>query len=153
VQQYNAKAHHILETAGFTPKILYSSMEDLKFNKPTELHMVIMEYIEGDNAYEHHGDKLLPSSIFNQVETTLETTLQKLHAANIVFGDLHCPNLLTYDEHVLLFDYNWCSKHNTEKYISNFVEWTPSNQLYPNVEPGRVMMIEHDLFMLNQLRL
>jgi hypothetical protein len=147
VQRYNVEAHRILEAAGFAPKLFYSSTEDLNPANHPGLKMVVMEHIDGETAHELYGDRPLPPPIFDQVEIAL----QKLHEANIVYGDLRHPNLMIYNERVLFIDYDWCSEHNKGKYPIS-LNRRPNINWHPDVEPGGLMMTDHDIYMLDQLR-
>lgn len=147
VQRYNAQAHCLLAIAGRAPELIYCSKEDPNPPALSGLIMVVMGYIDGQTAHQQYGNQQLPQPIFDQIEEALGI----LHAKNIVFADLHHPNIMiTKDGCVLLVDFNWCGVHeedtlNDARNITNRINW------HPDVKRGGGMAKEHDIFRLKSM--
>ncbi|KAH9022487.1 hypothetical protein EDB85DRAFT_1818644, partial [Lactarius pseudohatsudake] len=113
---------------------------------------IVMEYIDGGKtAYQQYGNHQLDQHIFDQVEEALGI----LHGRNIVFGDLHYPNIMiTKDRCVLLIDFDWCGEHEKDTYPGslNVDHNTNSIDWHPGVERGGKMVKEHDTFMLKKMK-
>ncbi|RIA94123.1 hypothetical protein C1645_690128, partial [Glomus cerebriforme] len=72
-----------------------------------------------------------------------------LHEQNIVFGDLRRPNILVTIKGTILVDFEWCGKHNTDRYpvtMSTEISWPEG------ARPGGLLMRAHDDHWLQVLR-
>ena len=108
VEQYGVEAHQLLADAGMAPQLLYCGLLDgegdvRNAGSHTRVNMIIMEYIEGYTA-----DKapVLPKDIREKTEKAI----QKLHDAQLVFGDLRAPNVVVSGDGAFLVDFGWAGK-------------------------------------------
>ena len=161
VDRYGVEAHQLLADAGLAPQLLYCGLlngeDDVRdsgsravgitkdgglYVGPTR--MVVMEYIKGTTAVER-------ASWPNDARKQVEEAVQKLHAAQLVFGDLRGPNVIFSEEgKAFLIDFDWAGRVNEAWYprnLSTGVEW-PVKAEELEMEP--ILMV-HDWFMLNQL--
>jgi serine/threonine protein kinase len=154
VQYYNEEAHRLLAAAGLAPELLYCSKEDSESEYLGELIMVVMEYVEGQTAHKRYGNKGLPKGVLAQVRKAVEM----LHEKETVFGDLREPNIMVKDDgHTMLIDFDWCGKHGKHRYPVSLndsrdiekggIDW------HADVKRGGVMMMEHDIYRLNNFKI
>ena len=159
VDRYGVDAHQLLADAGMAPRLLYCGLLDGRddardagshakgrtrggglYVGPTR--MVVMDYIEGEAAAE--------SGSWPGAREKVEQAVQKLHAAQLVFGDLRGPNIIFSEDKVYLIDFDWAGKVNEARYprnLSGSVRWPGKAE---ELEMAPILM-EHDLFMLEQL--
>jgi RIO-like serine/threonine protein kinase len=115
--------------------------------------MVVMELVEGCDAYQKFKYKELPSAVMKDVELALK----KLHDAGLVFGDLRRPNVMVYkpqgkdDEEWrgLLVDFDWAGPVGEVKYppmLNKKISWPGG------VDAETEIKKDHDLQMLKRLR-
>ena len=150
VQRYNPHAHHLLANADFAPQLHYSSLslDHAEMNTAGELGMVVMDFVEGMDAYKMYPDGQLPDTIYDQVKTAVEI----LHENSLVFGDLRLLNvIITEQQKPMLIDFDWCGLDNTGRYpISlndvQFIAW------HKDVERNGIMHKEHDISMLYAMK-
>jgi len=159
VEQYGVEAHQLLADAGMAPRLLYCGLLDggcdvrnagsrTRVNTTGGLYtcpvdMVVMEYVEG-----HTVDKapVLPKDVREKTEKAI----QKLHDAQLVFGDLRAVNVMVSGDKVFLIDFDWAGKVNEARYplnLSKSVKWPKEAQ---ELEMEYILM-DHDRFMLDQL--
>jgi serine/threonine protein kinase len=147
-QRYNWMAHRLLAGHDFAPKLLYypamNSNSDLSEGIFGGLQMIVMEYVDGEIAYDV-PEQLSPA--FEDVEKAIKV----LHDEGLVFGDLRTPNIMIKKDtgKVLLIDFDWCAKAGEGCYPTTI---NTEECWHPYVEGGGVMQKEHDLFMLGLLR-
>ena len=160
VERYGLEAHDLLASKGMAPRLLYCGPLDgqadvrsvgNRIQDTTEpgglydgtIRMVAMEYIKGSTM-----DKaLLPPG---DTPAQIEQALKALHDQQLVFGDLRAPNIMISGSYVYLIDFDWAGKVNEACYplhLSEKVVW-PRDP--PELELKPILM-EHDLFMLEQL--
>ena len=160
VDRYGVEAHQLLADAGMAPRLLYCGLLDGENDvRNTGSHakgritggglylgpmrMVVMDYIEGTTAAESAS---WPGSAREKVEEVV----QKLHAAQLVFGDLRGPNIMFSEGKALLIDFDWAGKVNEARYprnLSRSVRW-PEEAGELEMKP---ILMDHDRFMLEQL--
>lgn len=160
VGRYGVSAHELLAGEGIAPQLLYCGSLDGKndvrdsANPALEsavvgglylgpIRMVVMEHIEGDTM-----DKVshLPKNAHAQVEKAIE----KLHDAQLVFGDLRQPNIMISGSTVFLIDFDWAGKVNEVRYprnLSRNVNWPKAAE---DLEFQPILM-GHDRYMLDLL--
>ncbi|KAI0338092.1 hypothetical protein BDW22DRAFT_1402168 [Trametopsis cervina] len=107
-ERYSVRAHRILAEceAPKAPKLYFA--ERLLGG----VWMVVMEYLEGQDADRKFGDKALPDSVVRDIEEALKL----LHGENLVFGDLRRPNIMVNLEHgkyhAKLVDFDFSGREN-----------------------------------------
>jgi len=160
VDRYGVDAHQLLADAGMAPRLLYCGLMDGRddvrnawsravgsikggglYIGPTR--MVVMEYIEGNSEVERAS---WPDDAREQVEEAVK----KLHAAQLVFGDLRGPNIIFSKGKAFLIDFDWAGKVNEARYprnLSRSLRW-PAKAEELEMEP---ILMGHDRFMLDQL--
>ncbi|ETW76127.1 hypothetical protein HETIRDRAFT_455690 [Heterobasidion irregulare TC 32-1] len=127
------------------------------------LTMVVMDRIEGQNAFSRFGksypqDSDSPSEVedlsFNKVKVDVKKAVDLLHSSNLVFGDLRRPNImvvrrpgtgdsLEYDGGMLI-DFDWAGPVGQTKYPSVIndsgeIDWAEG------VKAGTLIEKHHDL--------
>ena len=105
--------------------------------------MVVMEYVEGDTV-----DKAPVTP--KDTREKAEKAIQKLHDAQLVFGDLRAVNVMVSGDKVFLIDFDWAGKVNEARYplnLSRSVKWPKEAE---KLEMEYILM-DHDWFMLDQL--
>jgi len=147
------EAHQLLADAGMAPRLLYCGLLDGECDvrnagsftqvSPGGLYacpvdMVVMEYIEGDTV-----DKasVLPKDIREKAEKAI----QKLHDAQLVFGDLRAVNVMVSGDKVFLIDFDWAGKVNEARYplyLSRSLKWPKEAE---ELEMEYILM-DHDRF-------
>jgi len=113
--------------------------------------MVIMELVDGRDAFHHFGStKTIPSDLLDDVKAAIFN----LHEANLVFGDMRRPNILVKKEidrlRALLIDFAWVGEAGQARYPSLLndsgeIAWAEG------VRPHGLMRKQHDLDMINLL--
>ena len=76
--------------------------------------------------------------------------IQKLHDAQLVFGDMRGPNLMLSADGVFLIDFDWAGRVDEVRYplnLSRSVRWAKGAKGFEM----KYILMDHDLFMLNQL--
>ena len=95
VQQYNSDVHHLLASHDLAPMLHYSSLDNTNSNTMAGLGVVIMDFVQGSDAYVLYSKIELPNTIYDKVKQAICI----LHAESIVFGDLRLPNILITEKH------------------------------------------------------
>jgi len=154
------EVHQLLTDVGMAPRLLYCGLLDgecdvrsarscTRVNTttsrlyPCPVDMVVMEYVEGDTV-----DKV-PVSPKDAREKT-EKAIQKLHDAQLVFGDLCAVNVIVSGDKVFLIDFDWAGRVNKALYpinLSRSVKWPKKAE---ELEMEYILM-DHDRFMPDQL--
>lgn len=158
-ERYNDYVHRIVADRGWAPHLHFHTQ--LRGG----LHMVIMDYIDGLDAYRQFEDKDLPSDVIKQVKAALSL----LHNKNLVHGDIRRPNILIKMEHnppslgsdlkamdvntpwhwhAYLIDFEWVGEANKDRYtplLNMNIPWPQG------VCPGGLMKKEHDDLMLQMI--
>ncbi|TDL16421.1 hypothetical protein BD410DRAFT_889015, partial [Rickenella mellea] len=148
VERYNSAAHRLLAARGLAPELLYAETDEPRLAKtPNRLYMIVMGFVEGENAWERYGDRHLPGDVVKQVEGSVA----HLHANKWVFGDLRATNVMIENQRdgsqkVLLIDFDWCGVAGESKYPVT-VNCSDINR-HPEVQRGGLMDTKHDLYML-----
>ncbi|KAJ7217404.1 hypothetical protein B0H12DRAFT_340205 [Mycena haematopus] len=141
-KQYNTTAHHLLSQVDLAPHLFDSRVVLGGYT------MVIMARISGRTAFHlNHTQAQLPATVY----TDASKAVRELHRQDIVFGYLRLPNIIVKAEgHAMLVDFDWAAPDGVGRYpptISELREWAPGVDAY------QPMTKEHDLFMLEKLRL
>ncbi|KAI0296795.1 hypothetical protein B0F90DRAFT_1877150 [Multifurca ochricompacta] len=116
-QAYHGNAHHIVADAGYAPQLFFC--ERLQGG----VIIIIMELVDGRDAFHHFGStKTIPSDLLDDVKAAIS----KLHAANLVFGDMRRPNILVKKEidrsqeidrlRALLIGFEWVGEAGQARY-------------------------------------
>ena len=144
--RYNEKAHRLLADAQLAPALLFCD------RVVGGLYMVVMERVGGSSIWELREDKVqIPAIVAEKVEEAV----CRLHAEEIVFGDLRDPNILyipsndSSDERVLLVDFDWPGKDGESKYPATL---NPANTWADDVSAYGVMRKAHDIWQVNRLK-
>ena len=139
--RYNAKAHHILASAGFAPKLHFCG------RVVGGLYMVVMDRVDGKSLWQIQTDETpIPTIVLEHVRQAVHL----LHQQNIVFGDLRDPNIL-YDASkscTLVVDFDWPGEDGVSRYPATL---NPTNQWPEEVLPYGIMHKAHDLWQLKRL--
>ncbi|KAK0199567.1 hypothetical protein DFS33DRAFT_1367992 [Desarmillaria ectypa] len=147
VEQYGAEAHQLLADADLAPKLLYHGVIDSSTGAPSygSLRMVVMEEVEGTNAFARYQGRKAPQLFVDSVREAIH----KLHDRGLVFGDLRHQNIMiTRDDKVKLIDFDWAGKDGEAEYpmrLSKKIQWAPG------VRAMEKMYKAHDIFMIDQL--
>ncbi|KAG8944248.1 hypothetical protein FRC03_002135 [Tulasnella sp. 419] len=143
-ERYNVAAHLLLAKNGFAPKLLYPPSDD-RICRVGTWSMIVMEFVDGQNAAEEYGNRQLPESILKEIKRALDI----LHGENWVFGDLRLPNIMIRNGQPLLVDFDWCAREGEGTYPINLnhlsVKWAKG------VERCGLMQKEHDIDMWREL--
>jgi serine/threonine protein kinase len=138
---YCARAHEIAYSKNSAPKLWFCEKV-----ASVGMFVVVMDFIEGQCV----DDETILSE---DVLEALRDTISALHHENLVYGDLRAPNVILSDDgqggkRAILLDFDWAGEEGTALYpadINMELTW------HENVQPGRLICREHDLFMLDQL--
>jgi hypothetical protein len=128
---------------GHTKLAALSLAPPLRFCRRVEtvgMLVVIMDYVNVDGM--EQGD--LPEKWKNG----LEEGLQVLHRSNLVFGDLRLPNLLLHNGGIQFIDFDWCGEEGVARYPGDLC----GHGWHPDVKRNGLMKKEHDIYMLQKLR-
>lgn len=144
-ESYHGKAHEALAEAEYAPNLFFC--EKLRGG----VMMVIMELIDGEDAFHHFLGEDLPDDILSQVELAVRI----LHDQNLVFGDLRRPNIVIKEKEnkelsALLIDFDWVGTADQARYPpslndSGEIAWADGVCAYG------LMRKDHDLAMLHLL--
>ncbi|KAG8959405.1 hypothetical protein FRC03_008030 [Tulasnella sp. 419] len=144
VERYNVAAHLLLAKNGLAPKLLYPPSDD-QMRRVGTRSMIVMEYVDGQNAALEYGYRQLPESILKEIKRALDI----LHGENWVFGDLRPPNIMIRNGQPLLVDFDWCAREGEGTYPINLnhltVKWAKG------VAGCGLMQKEHDIDMWREL--
>ncbi|KAK2464093.1 hypothetical protein APHAL10511_003880 [Amanita phalloides] len=141
---YHGNAHRIVADAGHAPQLFFC--ERLQGG----VMMVIMELVNGRDAFYHFGNKAIPSDLLDNVKEAISI----LHRANLVFGDMRRPNILVKGGNdmlrALLIDFEWVGEEGQARYPpflndSGVIAWADG------VRPHGLMRTQHDIDMINSL--
>ncbi|KAJ7493324.1 hypothetical protein B0H11DRAFT_2005908 [Mycena galericulata] len=144
-RRYNARAHRILAEAGLAPALHYTS------DVLGGYTIVVMELIRGKTMWEWIQTEVDRTAPIRSVLADVTKAVELLHAQGIVFGDLRAPNVMVRaDERGVLVDFDWPAEAGVGRYPSTLFK--ESGEWAPGVERYGIMQLEHDLFMLEQLR-
>ena len=139
--RYNEKAHRILASAGFAPRVHFCG------RVVGGLYMVVMDRVDGKSLWQIQMDKMpIPTLILEHVRQAVHL----LHEHNIVFGDLRDPNIL-YDASkggAVLVDFDWPGEGGVSRYPPTL---NPTNQWPEEVTPYGIMHKAHDLWQLKRI--
>ncbi|KAK0464293.1 uncharacterized protein EV420DRAFT_1302561 [Desarmillaria tabescens] len=140
-------SHRILANADLAPKLLYHGPIDSSADAPSygSLCMVVMEGVEGTNAFVRYQGRKAPESFV----TSVREAILKLHEHDFVFGDLRRQNImLTRDDKVKLIDFDWAGKDGEAEYPmrpSEKIRWAPGVGAMEKLHKA------HDMFMIDKL--
>ncbi|KAK0207037.1 hypothetical protein DFS33DRAFT_638382 [Desarmillaria ectypa] len=147
VEQYGGEAHRLLADADLAPKLLYHGPLDSSTDAPSygSLRMVVMEEVEGTNAFVQYQGRKAPESFV----TSVREAVCRLHDHGFVFGDLRRQNIMvTQDDKVKLIDFDWAGKDGEAEYpmrLSEKIQWAPGVGAMEKVYKA------HDIFMIDKL--
>ncbi|KZV69091.1 hypothetical protein PENSPDRAFT_581540 [Peniophora sp. CONT] len=150
-ERYNRTAHTLLaeHDPPLAPKLhLVSEVQG-------GLKMVVMDFIERQDAHYQFEDQYLPPGV--RADVSLAITV--LRDAGLVFGDLRRPNILVVprkhegeggDFGAMLVDFDWAGKAGEDRYpllinVSGDIQWANG------VGPGEIMEFKHDVDMFDRL--
>ncbi|KAG5651228.1 hypothetical protein H0H81_009377 [Sphagnurus paluster] len=144
-ESYHGEAHHTLADAELAPNLFFC--EKLRGG----VTMIIMELVDGEDAFHHFMGKDLPNDILEQVKSAVGM----LHDRNLVFGDLRRPNIMIKEREnkelrALLIDFDWVGTADQARYPSSLnnsgeIAWANG------VRPHGLMRKSHDLGMIDLL--
>lgn len=160
VDRYGVEAHQLLAVEKMAPQLLYCGLLDGKSDVRDAgdhaqgsigrgglylgpMRMVITEHIKGNTADE-------VSTWPNGAREEIKKAIQKLHDAQLVFGDLRGPNIMFSENRVFLIDFDWAGRVNEARYprhLSGRVAW-PGDVEELEMKP---ILMDHDLTMLERL--
>jgi hypothetical protein len=122
--------------------------------------MVVMEQVDGRDSYSEFRHRDLPRTVLDDIKRALE----KLHDAQLVYGDMRRPNIMVVktprsrdddgegeDEwRGLLIDFDWSGRVGVVKYPPTLntcgeIKWAKG------VEPATAIQPKHDLDMLEKI--
>ncbi|KAH9051961.1 hypothetical protein EDB87DRAFT_1660664 [Lactarius vividus] len=144
-ERYHGDAHNLVAEASYAPELFFC--EKIQGG----VTMVIMKFIAGHDAYYRFRKVDLPSAILDDIKSAVRV----LHDAGFVFGDLRRPNIIIDTtgarERALLIDFDWVGQDGQTQYPANLnnsgeIEWAKG------VEPHGIMRKEHDIEMIDKLR-
>ena len=134
-EKYNVEAHELAATNGLAPA-LRSAME-----LDCGLVMIVMDPVDGA----HHWGPNESATAKQNLQRFQQTFLN----ANLVHGDLRSPNVLVdANDNVFVVDFDWAGSHETEIYP---IAVNPEEEWHEDVQVGKVMKLEHDKFMVQNL--
>ncbi|KAF8962089.1 hypothetical protein BDZ97DRAFT_1156495 [Flammula alnicola] len=139
--RYNEAAHRLLAEAQLAPRLHFCQ------RVIGDLYMVVMDRVDGKSIWQLQEDKTpLPAIILKMVEDAVRL----LHEHDIVFGDLHDPNILYVESEgrVVLVDFDWAGKDGESRYPATL---NPDNGWAEEVSPYSIMHKAHDLWQLERL--
>ncbi|KAF8956121.1 hypothetical protein BDZ97DRAFT_1672053 [Flammula alnicola] len=139
--RYNEKAHRILASAGFAPKLHFCG------RVVGGLYMVVMDRVDGKSLWQLQIDeKPIPAVVSEHVRQAVCL----LHEQNIVFGDLRAPNILyeVSKSCAVIVDFDWPGMHQVDRYPATL---NPANNWPEDVVPYGLMLKSHDLWQLERL--
>jgi serine/threonine protein kinase len=144
VQRYNSDAHRLLASHDSAPMLHYSGLDNANSNTMGGLGVMIMDFVQGSDAYVLYSKTQLPRAIYDKVKQAISI----LHTESIVFADLRLPNILiTEKETPMLVDFDWCGKHGIGRYPSSLNDLS-SIEWHEGAVRNGIMYMEHDTFML-----
>ena len=114
--------------------------------------MVVMDLVNGRDAYQEFRFSELPLTVLDDVELALKI----LHDADLVFGDIRRPNIMVFksqgkgdeDWRGLPVDFDWAGPVGKAKYppmLNKEIGWADG------VDSATEIKKDHDLEMLNKL--
>ncbi len=115
--------------------------------------MVVMDLVNGRDAYQEFRFSELPLTVLDDVELALKI----LHDADLVFGDIRRPNIMVFksqgkgdeDWRGLPVDFDWAGPVCKAKYppmLNMEIKWADG------VAPAIEIEKDHDLHMLKKLK-
>ncbi|KAI0642530.1 hypothetical protein C8Q79DRAFT_216762 [Trametes meyenii] len=142
---YGEEGHRLLADNGLAPKLYYCAYE------PTvDMIVVVLAFMPGKVS----GSGV---SLSHKQQGDLKRAVALLHGADLVFGDLRAPNIITHEDTVALVDFEWCgaavddaekgkrqARYPVDINLSD-IEWAHGVRRYGRIEKA------HDLFMLDSL--
>lgn len=108
---YSKDGHGQLAAAGLAPKLWFCE----RIENVGGLYVVIMDYIEPVVHFDRSKSQCSEQGIVAQLRCAVQT----LHAHDLVFGDLHGPNVMVSGDRVMLIDFDWCGKVGEAEYPSD----------------------------------
>ncbi len=139
--RYNAKAHTILASAGFAPKLHFCG------RIVGGLYMVVMDRVDGKSLWQLQTDKTpIPTIVLEHVRQAVHL----IHEQNIVLGDLRDPNILYIASKscAVVVDFDWPGVDGVDRYPATL---NPTNEWQEDVSPYGIMRKAHDLWQLERL--
>ncbi|KAH9980974.1 hypothetical protein BGW80DRAFT_1501281 [Lactifluus volemus] len=115
--------------------------------------MVIMEFIDCENAFQHFQGDDLPEKVLNDVKSAV----RRLHDMDLVFGNLRRPSILVKEKENdelcgLLFDFEWVGEAGLGRYSPFLNNCGQMKCQWANgIHPYGIMEKEHDLKMIDLL--
>nr|VWP01650.1 Uncharacterized protein [Ganoderma boninense] len=127
VERYSREAHELLASAGLAPKLEYygpvwpeSESENFK-SSLLPRRMVVMEHIDGVEAFDAFDGQVLPKG----VQLAVKQALSILHTNHLVHGDIRRKNILIehqkdatddFTVRTKIIDFDWAGEQLTVKY-------------------------------------
>ena len=139
---YGAEAHRIAHARGSAPKLWFCERVE-----SVGMIVVVMDFVKGKQL---HDDDILSG----QDLQTVTDTINALHNAGMVYGDLRGPNIILSDDgeadkRAMLLDFDWADKEEQAFYpphLNMGLSW------HPGVQAGGPICREHDYHMLHLLK-
>ncbi|KAK2467220.1 hypothetical protein APHAL10511_000769 [Amanita phalloides] len=148
VQRYNSDVHRLLTSHDLALMLHYSSQDNTNSNTTGGPGVVIMDFVQGSDAYVLYLKTQLPNAIYDKVKQAISI----LHTESIVFGNLRLPNILITEKQTPMFiDFDWCGKHRIGRYPSSLNDLSSIGWHEGAVWNG-IMYMEHDTFMLEAMQ-
>ena len=138
--RYNGTAHRLLESAQLAPKLRYFA------HLVSGHYMVVMDFID----YPPLSDKPKQENYLG-ICLRVGEAVKLLHERNLVFGDLRPQNIVLDPNNgmgPLLIDFDVCGTHGVDRYPAS---WN-TRKHHPEVLRNGIMVKEHDIFLLHDLR-
>ncbi|CAG8775339.1 32322_t:CDS:1, partial [Racocetra persica] len=142
--KYSLDTHQLLADAGYAPKVFASSII------PGNWCLVYMEYLDNHSMLHR---VVLDDQEQGYLRKRIENVVKYLHNLGHVHGDLREGNILVSrlkenDFDIKLIDFEWSGTIGSVRY-SHFINH--KNIQWPDgAEDGKIVIKDHDIFMLNQ---
>ena len=139
--RYNEQAHRLLHEKGYAPTLHHCS----ETIAGSGYFMVVMDQVDGEDMFQ----KPFTEADLRRVQEAKDL----LHENELVFGNLRPNNIIKPANGlgVMLVDFDWCATAGQGKY-PQAINSDPSCGWHPGVQPGQVMLKEHDDHLYARLR-
>jgi hypothetical protein len=136
---YSREAHELLAAAS-PPRA--SKLRYCEYEPSVGMFVAVMDYVQGREA-----DAQLTNSAHIE---SLRAALSMLHDRGLVFGDLRPPNILLWNDGIMLVDFDWCGKEGEARYPSNIM-LEDTYGWYHQVRRGGLIQKLHDAYLFSAL--
>ncbi|HEV7737793.1 MAG TPA: hypothetical protein VGO47_10545 [Chlamydiales bacterium] len=136
-RRYGVEVHRWCAARGIAPQFM--AIEELQGG----WYMVVMENLHGDWC---NLDSLIYPHV-GGLRATLQEYIKALHAEKMVHGDIRDANIMVYEDKFMLLDFDWAGIVG-EVYYPPLLNKNPRLGRPVDVEPGALILPEHDDFMI-----